>query len=32
MPAQPLVSLTMTDPDVGGRLAATARRTGYQVI
>ncbi len=32
MPAQPLVSLTLTDPDVGGRLAATARRTGYQVI
>ena len=31
-PAQPLVSLTLTHPDVGGRLAATARRIGYQVI
>jgi RES domain len=32
MPLQPLVSLPLTHPDLGGRLAATARRIGYQVI
>lgn len=32
MPMQPVVSLPLTHPDLGGRLAATARRIGYQVI
>lgn len=32
MPVQPIVSLPLTHPDLGGRLAAAARRIGYQVI
>jgi hypothetical protein len=32
MPAQPLVSLPLTHPDLGARLAAAARRIGYQII
>jgi RES domain len=32
MPAQPLLSLPLTHPDLGGRLAAAARRLGYQII
>jgi hypothetical protein len=32
MPMQPVVSLPLTHPDLGGRLAAAARRIGYQVI
>ena len=32
MPTQPVVSLPLTHPDLGGRLAAAARRIGYQVI
>jgi hypothetical protein len=32
MPVQPVVSLPLTHPDLGRRLAATARRIGYQVI
>jgi hypothetical protein len=32
MPAQPLVSLPLTHPDLGARLAAAVRRIGYQII
>jgi hypothetical protein len=32
MPMRPVVSLPLTHPDLGGRLAAAARRIGYQVI
>lgn len=32
MPAQPLLSLPLTHPDLGGRLAAAARRLGYQIV
>ena len=32
MPMAPVVSLPLTHPDLGGRLAAAARRIGYQVI
>lgn len=32
MPAQPVISLPLTHPGLGGRLAETARRLGYQVI
>ncbi len=32
MPVQPVVSLPLTHPDLGGRLAAAARRIGYQII
>ena len=32
MPMQPVASLPLTHPDLGGRLAAAARRIGYQVI
>jgi hypothetical protein len=32
MPAQPLVSLPLTHPDLGARLAAAARRIRYQII
>lgn len=32
MPSQPVISLPLTHPDVGGRLAETARRLGYQVL
>jgi len=32
MPAHPLVSLPLTHPDLGARLAAAARRIGYQII
>jgi hypothetical protein len=32
MRAQPLVSLPLTHPDLGARLAAAARRLGYQII
>jgi hypothetical protein len=32
MPTQPVISLPLTHPDLGGRLAETARRIGYQVI
>jgi len=31
-PTQPVISLPLTHPDLGGRLAETARRIGYQVI
>jgi hypothetical protein len=29
---QPVASLPLTHPDLGGRLAAAARRVAYQVI
>ena len=32
MPMAPVISLPLTHPDLGGRLAAAARRIGYQVI
>lgn len=32
MPMQPVISLPLTHPDLGARLATTARRIGYQVI
>jgi len=32
MPMQPVVSLPLTHPDLGGRLAAAARCIGYRVI
>jgi hypothetical protein len=32
MPMQPVVSLPLTHPDLGSRLAAAARRIGYRVI
>jgi RES domain len=32
MPAQPVVSLPLTHPDLGACLAAAARRLGYQII
>lgn len=32
MPTQPVISLPLTHPDLGARLAQTARRIGYQVI
>jgi RES domain len=32
MPMQPVISLPLTHPDLGARLAAAARRIGYQVI
>ncbi len=32
MPMQPVVSLPLTHPDLGSRLAGAARRIGYRVI
>ena len=32
MPAQPLLSLPVTHPDLGVRLATAARRLGYQIV
>lgn len=32
MPMQPVLSLPLTHPGVGSRLAATARRVGYRII
>lgn len=32
MPNQPVISVPLTHPDLGSRLAETARRIGYQVI
>jgi hypothetical protein len=32
IPSQPVISLPLTHPDLGSRLAATARRIGYQFI
>jgi hypothetical protein len=32
IPMQPVVSLPLTHPDLARRLAATARRVGYQFI
>jgi RES domain-containing protein len=32
MPTQPVVSLPLTHPALGSRLAATARRVGYRII